>query len=64
MVDNLLMKEKVRNYNEYLKISPEKSDFIKPTFVFIEEFSVLLNSIEDTIKKESIIVIVRHIALS
>lgn len=61
---DIFRENRVRNYKEYQENVLEKSDLIKPTFIFIEEFSKLLNSIQDTKKKEEIIAIVRELAIA
>jgi hypothetical protein len=56
----------VRNYNEYLSESKENHPLIKPTFIFIEEFSLLLSKAEtiDEKYREKIIKIVKNIAIA
>lgn len=56
----------VRNYNEYISESKEDNPLIKPTFVFLEEFSLLLSKAEsiDEKNREKIIRIVKNIAIA
>ena len=61
---DIFRENKVRNYKEYHENVVEKSDLVKPTFVFIEEFSKLLNSVPDNAIKEEIIAIVRELAIA
>lgn len=55
-----------RNYNEYIAESKENHPLIKPTFIFIEEFSLLLSKAEtiDEKYREKIIKIVKNIAIA
>ena len=61
---DIFRENKVRNYKEYHEYVTEKSDLVKPTFIFIEEFSKLMTSIQDNAMKEEIISIVRELAIA
>jgi hypothetical protein len=56
----------VRNYNEYISETKENHPLIRPTFIFIEEFSLLLSKAEtiDEKYREKIIKIVKNIAIA
>lgn len=55
----LFNKNKARNYNEY----KWGNSFIKPRFVFIEEFSSLLSRLDNKEEKEEVIKNIKNIAL-
>lgn len=64
-INNVFAQKRVRNFTEYHSLSPEQKDVdITPVFIFVEEFSVLLDSIEDKQIKEDIINSVKKIALA
>lgn len=52
-IKNEFSDKQVRNIEEYLKLNNDnKLSFIMPTFIFIEEFSYLLDSVSDIWKEE------------
>lgn len=64
-INDVFAQKRVRNFTEYHKLPPEQKDIdITPVFIFVEEFSVLINSIQDKQIKEDIINSVKNIALA
>lgn len=61
---DVFRQHKVRNFKEYQDVVKDKSDLVKPTFVFVEEFSKLINEVSDKSIKEEIISIIRELAIA
>lgn len=64
-INEVFAQKRVRNFTEYDNLPPEqKNAYITPIFIFVEEFSILLDSIENKQIKEDIISSVKKIALA
>lgn len=62
IIQKIYKHEGVRNYPKYKELKKENS-YIKPRFILIEEFSILINSIEDSKLRDEVIKIVKSISL-
>lgn len=64
-INNVFAEKRVRNFTEYENLPSEQKDVdITPVFIFVEEFSILLDSIQNKQIKVDIINSVKQIALA